>query len=59
MATTAFESSGTENENLVMVHMKKLRITFDKQIYTRFANAILDVSEVIMYDFHYRHNYNG
>jgi len=48
-----FESSKIINDDLVMVHMKKMRITLNKPIYTGFA--ILDLSKVIMYDFHYNH----
>jgi hypothetical protein len=53
VAKPTFESSRIVNEDLVMVHMKKLRLMLDKPIYTGFA--ILDLSKVIMYDFHYNH----
>jgi len=41
-----FESSKIVNDDLVMVHMKKMRILLNKPIYTGFA--ILDLSKVIV-----------
>ena len=41
------------NENLVGVDMKKVEVTLDKPIYIGFC--ILDISKVVMYDFHYNH----
>ena len=41
------------SENLVSVHMKKTYLTMDKPVYL--GMCILDLSKVIMYDFHYNH----
>ena len=38
-------------ENVVIVHMKKEEILFDKPIYV--GMCILDISKILMYDFHY------
>ena len=41
------------SENLVSVHMKKTDLTMDKPVYL--GMCILDLSKVIMYDFHYNY----
>ena len=41
------------NENLVSVHMKKTSLTMDKPVYL--GMCILDLSKIIMFDFHYRY----
>lgn len=38
-------------ENLAVVYMKKTKIKFDKPVY--FGACILDISKILMYDFHY------
>ena len=41
------------NENLVSVHMKKTSLTMNKPVYL--GMCILDLSKIIMYDFHYNY----
>ncbi|XP_048582217.1 uncharacterized protein LOC125561810 [Nematostella vectensis] len=38
-------------ENLVAIHMKKTKLTFNKPVYL--GMSILDISKTLMYDFHY------
>ena len=38
-------------ENLVAVHMKRTKLRFDKPVYL--GACILDISKLLMYDFHY------
>ena len=40
-------------ENLVSVHMSKTKLVFNKPVYV--GMCILDVSKVLMYDFHYNY----
>ena len=42
------------SENLVSVHMKKANLTMDKPVYL--GMCILDLSKVIMFDFHYNYS---
>ncbi|XP_072025373.1 uncharacterized protein [Amphiura filiformis] len=39
------------DENLIAVHMKKIKLYFNKPIYL--GMSILDISKTMMYDFHY------
>ena len=39
------------DENLVAIHMKRTKLTFNKPVYC--GMAILDISKSLMYDFHY------
>ena len=39
------------SENLVSIHMKKIKLTMNKPVYL--GMCILDLSKTIMYDFHY------
>ena len=41
------------SENLVSIHMKKTRLTFDKPVYL--GMCILELSKTLMYDFHYNY----
>ena len=46
-----FDRATIFDEHLVAVHMKKTEVYFNKPIY--FGQAILDLSETLMFDFHY------
>ena len=48
-----YESRKIFNENLVSVHMKKTSLTMNKPVYL--GMSILDLSKIVMYDFHYRY----
>ena len=39
------------DENLIAVHMKRTKLTFNKPVYC--GMAILDISKTLIYDFHY------
>ena len=41
------------DENLVAVHMKKIKLYFNKPVYL--GMSILDLSKSLMYDFHYNY----
>ena len=41
------------NENLVAIHMKKIKLVFNKPVYL--GMFILDLSKTLMYDFHYNY----
>ena len=41
------------NENLISIHMKKTSLTMNKPVYL--GMCILDLSKVIMFDFHYKY----
>ena len=41
------------NEDLAAVHMKKVKLLLNRPIYVGFT--ILDLSKIVMYDFHYNH----
>jgi len=53
VAKPTFVSSKIINDDLVMIHATKPCVTLDKPIFTGFC--ILELSKVIMYDFHYNH----
>ena len=46
-----FEHLTIFDENLVAIHMKRTKLTFNKPVYCRMA--ILDISKSLMYYFHY------
>ena len=48
-----FEHLAIFDENLVAIHMKRLRLLFNKPVYC--GMAILDISKTLMYDFHYNY----
>ena len=41
------------DENLIGVHLKRIKLTFNKPVYC--GMAILDISKTLIYDFHYRY----
>ena len=41
------------DENLIAVHMKKTKLSFNKPVYL--GMSILDLSKSLMYDFHYNY----
>ena len=53
VANPNFKSRKIFNENLVSVHMKKTSLLMNKPIYL--GMCILDLSKIIMYDFHYNY----
>ena len=53
VAKPNYESRKIFNENLVSVHMKKTSLTMNKPVYL--GMCILDLSKIIMYDFHYNY----
>ena len=48
-----YESRKIFNENLVSVHMKKTSLTMNKPVYL--GMSILDLSKILMFDFHYKY----
>ena len=46
-----FKHCNIFSENLVAIHTKKTKLTFDKPVYL--GMCILDLSKTLMYDFHY------
>ena len=48
-----YESRKIFNENLVSVHMKKTSLTMNKPVYL--GMSILDLSKIVMFDFHYQY----
>jgi len=55
-----FKSFTIFSENLVAVHMNVTKLKFDKPVYL--GAAILDISKILMYDFHYdyiKHKYGN
>ena len=48
-----FERCTIFDENLIVIHMKKTRIVYDKPVYL--GLCILDLSKTLMYDFHYNY----
>ena len=48
-----FELCTIFDENLVVIHMKKTKIVYDKLVYLELC--ILDLSKTLMYDFHYNY----
>lgn len=53
VAKPTFTSSRIINDDLVMIHMRRLRVLLNKPIYTGFC--ILDLSKALMYEFHYNY----
>ena len=48
-----FDRATIFDENLVAVHMKKTEVYFNKPIFV--GQAILDISKILMFDFHYNY----
>ena len=48
-----FKHCNISSENLVTIHTKKTKLTFDKPVYL--GICILDLSKTLMYDFHYNY----
>ena len=48
-----YESRKIFNKNLVSVHMKKTSLTMNKPVYL--GMSILDLSKIVMFDFHYQY----
>jgi len=46
-----FKSHTIFNKNLIGIHMTKTEIVLDKPIYV--GTSVLDISKILMYDFHY------
>ena len=53
VAKPNYNSRKIFNENLVSVHMKKTSLTMNKPVYL--GMCILDLSKIIMFDFHYKY----
>ena len=53
IAKPNYESRKIFNENLVSVHLKTISLTMNKPVYL--GMSILDLSKIIMYDFHYEY----
>ena len=47
------DHSNIFNENLISIHMKKIKLVFNKPVYI--GMCILDLSKILMYDFHYNY----
>ena len=50
-AKSSYQHATIFDENLVAVHLRKIRLKFNKPVYV--GQAILDISKTLMYDFHY------
>ena len=48
-----FKHCNIFSENLISIHMKKTKLTFNKPVYL--GMCILDLSKTLMYDFHYNY----
>jgi len=53
VAKPNFDRSTIFDENLVAIHMKKIKLFYNKPIYL--GMCILDLSKTVMYDFHYNY----
>ena len=48
-----YERTTIFSEDLIAVHMKKTELVFNKPVYL--GMSILDISKILMYDFHYNY----
>ena len=48
-----YDRSTIFDENLIAVHMRKTKLYFNKPVYL--GMSILDLSKVLMFDFHYNY----
>ena len=56
IASPNFQSRSIFSDNLIAIELKKSRIIFDKPLYI--GMAILDISKVCLYEFHYHYMLN-
>jgi hypothetical protein len=52
MKNPNFKDRTIYSKNLIAIHMQNETVKFDKPLYV--GNAILEISKIIMYNFHYR-----
>ena len=53
----SFKHCNISSENLISIHMKRKELTFNKPVYL--GMCILDLSKILMYDFHIKQKYGN